>query len=125
MHAHRPRPHVGVTRRDPSAVAQTAVEWSFTWTTSIPVPGDDDRDGRADLAFFMDFSAGWYIYPIATGANYAVDFGFPGGTHVPAPGVYDGDGRTDPAFFYPLRSGGSSCRARPVPHGRSCWAPAG
>jgi hypothetical protein len=94
-------PHVN-PRAWRSACVATPAFWNSVRGKS---PGDYDGDGRTDLAFFTDFNAGWYIYPIATGANHAVDFGFPGGTHVPAPGDYDGDGRTDPAFFYPATVG--------------------
>lgn len=74
------------------------VKWGFGGC--VPVPGDYDGDGRADLAVFHAASGKWYIRS-ATGA--ALVFGKPWGFDgcIPVPGDYDNDGKDDLALYYP------------------------
>ena len=45
--------------------------------TDIPVPGDYDGDGKADLAIYRANIGAWFIYPSSTGPSgiYGVGFG--------------------------------------------------
>jgi len=43
--------------------------------SDIPVPGDYDGDGEADIAIYRAASGVWWIRPSTTGTPYAVSFG--------------------------------------------------
>jgi hypothetical protein len=80
---------------------------------AIPVPGDYDGDGKAQLAVFRPATAQWLIQQ-ADGSCCEMSFGAPH-LDVPVPGDYDGDGKTDLAVFRPstaqwliLRSDGTT-----------------
>ena len=76
----------------------------------IPVPGDYDGDGRADVAYFRPSQAEWVVRNVindvfvqsgnsSNGHRY-----FGAGGDVPVPADYDGDGVTDIAIFRPSES---------------------
>ncbi len=77
----------------------------------IPIEGDFDGDGRADIAIFqpefdstgdgLPDSGNWIIIDSSTGQRREVLFGAPGILDRPAPADYDGDGITDIATFRP------------------------
>ena len=72
----------------------------------LPVPGDYDGDGKADLAVFRPDSdlvpgAAQWLIPLGGGGAINRPFGAGGGRDLPAPGDYDGDGKADLAVFRP------------------------
>jgi hypothetical protein len=64
----------------------------------VPVPGDYDGDGKADLAVYRGRTGEWFVFGSATGFGGAVPFGAPG-IDVPVPADYDGDGQVDVAVY--------------------------
>jgi hypothetical protein len=99
----------------------------FGLPTDVPVSGDYDGDGRADIAVFRPSTGVWYLLRSTAGFS-AVHFGLTGDT--PMQADFDGDGRADISVFRPsskvwyhLRSsdGGFNARLfgelleRPVP----------
>ena len=80
---------------DGAAVAQ---QWGSSALADVPVPGDYDGDGRADLAVWRPRSGTWFIL-LSAGGSLAIDFGAPG--DVPVPRDWDGEGRTDLAVWRP------------------------
>ena len=65
----------------------------------IPVPGDYDGVGHAELAVFRAATAQWLIAS-PTGVRI-VQFGGPSSPTSPIPGDYDGTGHTELAVFRP------------------------
>ena len=80
---------------DGAAVTQ---QWGSSALADVPVPGDYDGDGRADLAVWRPRSGTWFIL-LSSGGSLAIDFGAPG--DVPVPRDWDGDGVTDLAVWRP------------------------
>ncbi|MBQ2559720.1 MAG: VCBS repeat-containing protein, partial [Fibrobacter sp.] len=70
-------------------------------SSSIPLTGDYDGDGKADIGFVNPSSGKWYIKSSATGSNFADGWPWPGMTSafIPVEGDYDGDGRTNRAIY--------------------------
>jgi subtilisin-like proprotein convertase family protein/subtilisin family serine protease len=65
---------------------------AFGNASDVPVPGDYDGDGIADIAVFRPSDGNWHI-----AGQPPVQWGFPGYLAVPAD--YNADGRTDIAVF--------------------------
>jgi len=72
-----------------------------TWGlgTDVPVPGDYDGDGKADLALYRPATATWFVWPSSGGTGWTIGFGIAGDT--PVPRDYDGDVRMDIAVYRP------------------------
>ena len=75
----------------------------FAVGAEIPLTGDVDGDGRADIITFTRGDAGDVYVGLSTGTSYATgvkwhDF-FAVGTEIPAVGDVNGDGRTDIITF--------------------------
>ena len=65
----------------------------------IPVPGDYDGLGRAEMALYRPSTGQWFINSPVTGTR-TVSFGMPN-VDIPVPASYDGTHRTDIAVFRP------------------------
>ena len=70
------------------------IEFNTGSPADIPLSGDFDGDGKADVAVWIPLSAVWAIKD-----QPFLLYGAPG--DVPVPGDYDGDKRTDIAVFRP------------------------
>jgi phosphatidylserine/phosphatidylglycerophosphate/cardiolipin synthase-like enzyme len=95
----------GISDRSPSTGAITTFSrrWGAGALGDVPVPGDYDGDGRADIAVWRPQDGRWYILHSTTeyGAGPVVHWGSGAHRDVPVPGDYDGDGRTDVAVWRP------------------------
>jgi len=70
----------------------------------VPLRGDFDGDGIADIAVWRPSTGGWWIVPSSHPASPVTQyFGLPG--DIPVPGDYDGDGITDIAVWRPSTGG--------------------
>ena len=75
----------------------TSVSHAWGRPGDVPVPGDYDGDGLADLAVYRRTTGVWLIRQSSTGALLSVALGR--GNDVAVPADYDGDGKTDPAVY--------------------------
>jgi hypothetical protein len=70
----------------------------------IPLPGDYDGDGKADIAIFRPSTGLWAVHHSSDIPDTFVTYGGVGGD-VPVPADYDGDGKTDIAIHRPSTGG--------------------
>jgi len=70
---------------------------------SVPVPGDYDNDGKADLGVVYRSDSNWIIEYSSNRSVYKNNFGW--SATIPAPGDFDGDGKMDLAVFCPRACG--------------------
>jgi hypothetical protein len=69
----------------------------------VPVAGDFDGDGRADMTIWRPPEGAWFVHLSTTGECLCLNWGggYPPYNDVPVPGDFDGDGRTDIAVWRP------------------------
>ena len=77
---------------------------SYGWVTAggagvVPVPGDYDGDGKADLMVYQAASGLWLCALSSQGYATQGLVGIGGLAMIPCPGDYDNDGKTDPAVY--------------------------
>ncbi len=70
-------------------------------TYDVPVPGDYNGDGVADLAYFDRSLALWYAQSGSGGASIYDGEAWGSNGDIPVPGDYSGDGTTDLAVWRP------------------------
>jgi putative transposon-encoded protein len=66
----------------------------------VPVPGDYDGDGKADVAYWHPSEGRWVVIP-STNPHLRLEQQLGASGDIPVPKDYDGDGRTDFAVYRP------------------------
>ncbi len=79
----------------------STLAWGSPSHGDLPVPGDYDGDGRADLAVYRTSSAEWFIHRSSDRGLTQVTWGGANNGDRPVPGDYDADGKTDIAVYRP------------------------
>ena len=83
-----------------SAITSDPTVIQFGFAGTIPVSGDYDGDGRADLAVYYPATGSWYIRTLSgTTIAWGVQWGSKGMR--PVAGDYNGDGIADLALYEP------------------------
>jgi hypothetical protein len=69
----------------------------------VPLPGDYDGDGKADVCVFRPSTGTWFVLTSTSGSTswWYRGWGIQAQGDVPAPGDYDGDGKVDLCVFRP------------------------
>jgi len=67
----------------------------------VPVEGDYDGDGIADLALYQPATGKWWIYSMGTATVLVNGEAWGSSDCLPIPGDYDGDGADDVAVYEP------------------------
>ena len=107
--------------REPLINSQGAKIWDWGYSgmnsSSIPLTGDYDGDGKADIGFVNPSTGTWYIKASSTardlftsGENKSLKYGKWEGmnaVHKPIEGDYDGDGKTDLAIHGTINGKGT------------------
>jgi hypothetical protein len=85
----------GVTR---SVTSRVPVNTKLEPTGStVPVHGDFDGDGLADIMVYQPSSGEWYLYPMSNSGPTVIQWG--DASMTPVPGDYNGDGVFDLALY--------------------------
>ena len=84
------------------------IVWGLNWGNPgcVPVPGDYDGDGAADLAVYNTLAGYWYIRSVY-GAGIAWEVNWGGSLFRPVCGDFDADGYADLAVYGEI--GGAGC----------------
>lgn len=69
----------------------------FGNSDGLPVPGDNDGDGKTDIAVFDKVTGVWWV----AGPYPNITITTPAAGDIPVPGDYFGDGKTNQAIYRP------------------------
>ena len=75
----------------------TSRQWGVS--TDIPLTGDYDADGKADVAVYRPSTGVWWVFFSSTQTHAPLQWGID--TDIPVPADYTGDGRTNLAVYRP------------------------